>query len=79
MDQFRTLEAGVLVCTDVAARGINVVDIDLVISFDAPMRLDTYTHRAGRAGRFGARGLVITLLCNPDELRRLIRFDSTTS
>jgi len=52
----------VLVATDVAARGIHVDDIDLVIQADAPDEYKTYLHRAGRTGRAGAEGRVVTLI-----------------
>ncbi|MFT2818346.1 DEAD/DEAH box helicase [Leifsonia sp. A12D58] len=52
----------VLVATDVAARGIHVDDIDLVIQADAPDEYKTYLHRAGRTGRAGKAGTVVTLI-----------------
>ncbi|MGU3357200.1 DEAD/DEAH box helicase, partial [Microbacterium sp. M4A5_1d] len=52
----------VLVATDVAARGIHVDDIDLVIQADAPDEYKTYLHRAGRTGRAGRSGAVVTLI-----------------
>ena len=51
-----------LVATDVAARGIHVDDIDLVIQADAPDEYKTYLHRSGRTGRAGAAGRVVTLI-----------------
>ncbi|TFD22683.1 DEAD/DEAH box helicase [Cryobacterium sp. TMT2-23] len=58
----------VLVATDVAARGIHVDDIDLVIQADAPDEYKTYLHRAGRTGRAGKSGTVVTLI--PKQRRR---------
>jgi len=52
----------VLVATDVAARGIHVDDISLVIQADAPEEYKTYLHRAGRTGRAGKVGTVVTLI-----------------
>lgn len=52
----------VLVATDVAARGIHVDDIDLVIQADAPDEYKTYLHRSGRTGRAGREGTVVTLV-----------------
>ncbi|WP_241532883.1 DEAD/DEAH box helicase, partial [Clavibacter michiganensis] len=52
----------VLVATDVAARGIHVDDIGLVIQADAPDEYKSYLHRAGRTGRAGKRGTVVTLI-----------------
>jgi superfamily II DNA/RNA helicase len=58
----------VLVATDVAARGIHVDDIDLVIQADAPDEYKTYLHRSGRTGRAGKPGTVVTLI--PRQRRR---------
>jgi superfamily II DNA/RNA helicase len=58
----------VLVATDVAARGIHVDDISLVIQADAPEEYKTYLHRAGRTGRAGKQGTVVTLI--PKSRRR---------
>ena len=55
----------VLVATDVAARGIHIDDIDLVIQADAPDEYKTYLHRAGRTGRAGRQGVVVTLITKP--------------
>ncbi|MEC8761288.1 MAG: DEAD/DEAH box helicase [Actinomycetota bacterium] len=52
----------VLVATDVAARGIHVDDIDLVVQADAPDEYKTYLHRSGRTGRAGREGRVVTLI-----------------
>jgi superfamily II DNA/RNA helicase len=52
----------VLVATDVAARGIHVDDINLVIQADMPEEYKTYLHRAGRTGRAGNQGTVVTLI-----------------
>ncbi len=55
-------KVNVLVATDVAARGIHVDDIDLVVQADAPMEYKTYLHRSGRTGRAGRAGTVVTLV-----------------
>ncbi|WP_341953097.1 DEAD/DEAH box helicase [Salinibacterium sp. TMP30] len=55
-------KVNVLVATDVAARGIHVDDISLVIQADAPEEYKTYLHRAGRTGRAGKVGTVVTLI-----------------
>ncbi|GAA3751578.1 hypothetical protein GCM10022240_00940 [Microbacterium kribbense] len=55
-------KVSVLVATDVAARGIHVDDIDLVIQADAPADHKTYLHRSGRTGRAGRAGTVVTLV-----------------
>jgi len=55
-------KVNVLVATDVAARGIHVDDIDLVVQADAPSEYKTYLHRSGRTGRAGRAGTVVTLV-----------------
>ncbi|WP_194421394.1 DEAD/DEAH box helicase [Microbacterium abyssi] len=59
----------VLVATDVAARGIHVDDIDLVIQADAPDEYKTYMHRSGRTGRAGRSGRVVTLITRQRQRR----------
>ncbi|XP_013146909.1 PREDICTED: probable ATP-dependent RNA helicase ddx20 isoform X2 [Papilio polytes] len=51
-----------LIATDLAARGIDASNVDLVINFETPCNWETYLHRIGRAGRFGSYGLAITIL-----------------
>ncbi|RLP73199.1 DEAD/DEAH box helicase [Mycetocola tolaasinivorans] len=62
LQQLTSGRVDVLVATDVAARGIHVDEIDLVIQADAPDEYKTYTHRAGRTGRAGREGTVVTLI-----------------
>ena len=66
LDAFRSGEADVLVATDIAARGIDVDGIRMVVNFDVPHDPEVYVHRVGRTARAGARGLALTLL-SPDE------------
>ena len=66
LDAFRTGRADVLVATDIAARGIDVDGIRMVVNFDVPQDAEIYVHRVGRTARAGARGLALTLL-SPDE------------
>jgi superfamily II DNA/RNA helicase len=58
------------VATDVAARGIHVDDISLVIQADAPEEYKTYLHRSGRTGRAGKVGTVVTLI-NKNRRRKM--------
>ncbi|WP_350348782.1 DEAD/DEAH box helicase [Agromyces sp. G08B096] len=62
LQQLTSGRVDVLVATDVAARGIHVDDIDLVIQADAPDEYKTYLHRSGRTGRAGRVGRVVTLI-----------------
>ena len=57
-----------LVATDVAARGIHVDDVDIVIHYDPPEDHKTYLHRSGRTARAGESGLVVTLVLWDEEL-----------
>ncbi|TBU98171.1 DEAD/DEAH box helicase [Stutzerimonas kirkiae] len=56
----------VLVATDVAARGLDIDGLDLVVNFDMPRSGDEYVHRIGRTGRAGGEGLAISLVCHND-------------
>src|SRR6185295_20000136 len=66
LDQFRSGEAEILVATDIAARGIDVDGIRMVVNFDVPTDPEVYVHRVGRTARAGAQGLALTLM-SPDE------------
>jgi ATP-dependent RNA helicase RhlE len=66
LDEFRTGDVRILVATDLAARGIDVEDIELVVNYDVPVDPEVYVHRVGRTARAGARGLALTLM-SPDE------------
>jgi superfamily II DNA/RNA helicase len=73
LDAFAAGYPRVLVATDVAARGIHVDDVDLVVQFDPPKDHKDYLHRSGRTARAGATGLVVALVDRSQvrELRRL--------
>ena len=62
LESFRSGHTRVLVCTDVAARGIDVADISLVIHASLPEDADAYVHRSGRTGRAGSRGTSLALV-----------------
>jgi superfamily II DNA/RNA helicase len=62
LERFTSGECRVLVATDVAARGIHVDDVALVIQLDPPQEYKTYLHRSGRTGRAGKEGTVATLI-----------------
>jgi ATP-dependent RNA helicase RhlE len=66
LNQFRDGSAEILVATDIAARGIDVEGIRMVVNFDVPTDPEVYVHRVGRTARAGARGLALTLI-SPDE------------
>ncbi|WP_295853062.1 DEAD/DEAH box helicase [uncultured Microbacterium sp.] len=71
LEKLTSGRVNVLVATDVAARGIHVDDIDLVIQADAPDEYKTYLHRSGRTGRAGRAGTVVTLITR-QRRRRMI-------
>ncbi|CAA9312299.1 MAG: ATP-dependent RNA helicase RhlE [uncultured Lysobacter sp.] len=66
LNAFKAGKARVLVATDVAARGLDIPDLPLVINFDLPMVAEDYIHRIGRTGRNGATGEALSLV-SPDE------------
>jgi ATP-independent RNA helicase DbpA len=61
MAKFRNKSTRILIATDVAARGIDVQDLDLVVNYDFPKEPEVYVHRIGRTARAGKTGLAITL------------------
>ena len=86
MAAFSSGRAPVLVATDVAARGIHVDGVDLVVHFDPPAEAKTYLHRSGRTARAGAAGSVVTLVRpdQPAEVAKLLQragvgFEAPTS
>lgn len=66
MDRFHRGQIESLVATDVAARGLDVEGIDLVVSFDMPRTGKDYVHRIGRTGRAGKKGVAISLISHPE-------------
>ncbi|MEU1347073.1 DEAD/DEAH box helicase [Streptomyces sp. NPDC005795] len=72
LDQFKTGEVTALVATNVAARGIHIDDLDLVVNVDPPTDHKDYLHRGGRTARAGESGSVVTLVL-PEEKREMTR------
>ncbi|WP_411563595.1 DEAD/DEAH box helicase [Pseudomonas shirazensis] len=66
IERFKQGGSKVLVATDVAARGLDIDGLDLVINFDMPRSGDEYVHRIGRTGRAGGEGLAISLITHND-------------
>ena len=73
---FRAGAFNVLVATDVAARGIDIKDVDLVIQFHPPRDTDTYVHRSGRTGRAGAKGISVVLF-QQNQSRDIVRMEKS--
>lgn len=69
MNRFRNGSLNLLVATDVAARGIDVDDVDAVINFDMPYDPEVYVHRIGRTGRAGRTGKAFSLVSGSDRRR----------
>ncbi|WP_394754099.1 DEAD/DEAH box helicase [Crenothrix sp.] len=67
LKKFKQGECRVLIATDLAARGIDIEQLEAVINFDLPRSPNDYIHRIGRTGRAGQSGLAISLLCEEDE------------
>ena len=74
---FRDGRTDVLIATDVAARGLDVPDVSLVVNFDIPPDPEYYVHRIGRTGRSGKSGEAITFV-NPREMRELKMIERAT-
>ncbi|WJV49392.1 DEAD/DEAH box helicase [Streptomyces flavofungini] len=75
LEQFKSGEVTALVATNVAARGIHVDDLDLVVNVDPPVDHKDYLHRGGRTARAGESGRVVTLVL-PEEKREVARLMS---
>jgi ATP-dependent RNA helicase RhlE len=70
LSNFKRSLTRVLVATDIAARGIDIVDLPMVINYELPDSAETYTHRIGRTGRAGATGTALSL-CGREEKSQL--------
>ncbi|RJG12075.1 DEAD/DEAH box helicase [Pseudomonas cavernicola] len=77
LDRFKNREVQILVATDVAARGLDIDDLPLVVNFDLPIVAEDYIHRIGRTGRAGASGQAISLVC-ADEVQLLSAIETLT-
>ena len=62
LSDFRSKKTKILVCTDVAARGLDIKDVNLVINYDLPQDPSNYIHRIGRTGRAGTEGRAISFV-----------------
>lgn len=66
LEAFKAGEVHYLICTDVAARGLDIKDVPAVFNYDIPFNAEDYVHRIGRTGRAGASGLAISLISATD-------------
>ncbi|MBP7566617.1 MAG: DEAD/DEAH box helicase [Burkholderiaceae bacterium] len=69
LDAFKRGEVELLVCTDVAARGLDIKDVPAVFNFDIPFNAEDYVHRIGRTGRAGASGLAVSFAGGGNDAR----------
>jgi superfamily II DNA/RNA helicase len=70
LEKFRNNEIPFMVCSDVAARGLDIKDVDAVFNFDVPFSADDYVHRIGRTGRAGTSGKAF-MFVTPDDAKLL--------
>jgi superfamily II DNA/RNA helicase len=66
LESFKSGEVDLLVCTDVAARGLDIKDVPAVFNFDVPFNAEDYVHRIGRTGRAGLSGLAVSFVAGSD-------------
>ncbi len=67
LDRFRGDQVQLLVCSDVAARGLDIPDVSHIINYDAPHHAEDYVHRIGRTGRAGKAGVALTIVSPADQ------------
>jgi len=77
LEAFKNGDVALLVCSDVAARGLDIPDVSHVINFDIPTHPDDYVHRIGRTGRAGKTGVAITI-CTEDDRKYLDQIQELT-
>ena len=78
LKDFKTGKVNVLVATDIAARGLDIDQLPMVVNYDLPMVAEDYVHRIGRTGRAGAEGLAVSLVSHEEDgllrdIRRLLK------
>ena len=70
---FKSLEVPVLICTDLAARGLDIPKIELVINYDMPKTFEIYLHRVGRTARAGRDGISISFVGESSQERAIVK------
>lgn len=66
LNKFKAKERSILVCTDVASRGLDIPHVDIVVNYDVPGASKDYIHRVGRTARAGRNGIAITMVTQYD-------------
>jgi superfamily II DNA/RNA helicase len=77
LERFKAGEVRILVATDVAARGLDIDELPVVVNVDLPIVAEDYVHRSGRTGRAGASGEAVSLVC-ADEVQQLAAIEQLT-
>ena len=77
LERFKAGEVRILVATDVAARGLDIEELPVVVNVDLPIVAEDYVHRTGRTGRAGASGEAVSLVC-ADEVDLLVAIEGLT-
>jgi ATP-dependent RNA helicase DeaD len=75
LNSLKSGDINVLVTTDIAARGLDIAKVDIVVNYDVPPKDEFYVHRIGRSGRTGKKGYALTMIC-PEDLERFARIES---
>ena len=80
LKEFKSGKVTVLVATDIAARGLDIDQLPIVVNYDLPMVAEDYVHRIGRTGRAGAEGLAVSLVAQEEarllrDIRRMLKQD----
>lgn len=78
LEKFKQHDIKLLLATDLVARGIDIDNLEYVINFEVARDKENYIHRAGRTGRMGKSGRVITLVSHPEDIKKLKKFASVS-
>lgn len=73
MRRFKQMDVSVLICTDLAARGLDINNVEVVINYQLPLTYDTYVHRIGRSARAGKTGTAISLVGEGTNERQVVK------